>query len=133
MITTIMVLNDGETYSAIEGCRVLVLNEAIIGELEAGEPLKHLNEEEHVLASYTVTSELAIKAEQRDRPYWPQEHGDDITHPNLFWARRALLERHPTTTKAELETVRWDSLMGCYMVRWRGMTLGIEADGHIHS
>ena len=132
MTVTIMVLNDGDTYSAVDGCRVLVLNEGIASKLEAGESLKHL-EEGNVVASYSVTSDLTIKPEQREWSFWPQEPGLDIAHPNLFWARRALLQAHPTTTRNELLTVRWDSLMRCYMARWRGMTLGIETDGHIHS
>lgn len=30
-------------------------------------------------------------------------------------------------------TARLDSLMGCVMVPWCGMWLGIERDGHVHS
>lgn len=31
------------------------------------------------------------------------------------------------------ETIRWDSLMGCFTAQWAGMFLGIETDGYIHS
>jgi hypothetical protein len=56
-----------------------------------------------------------------------------LEHPNLPWAKSTLLAAHPTTTEGELNTLRWDSLMGCYLVQWKGMLLGIETDGHIHS
>jgi hypothetical protein len=36
-------------------------------------------------------------------------------------------------TTEELDTIWWNGLMGCYLMQWRGMTLGIETDGHIHS
>lgn len=31
------------------------------------------------------------------------------------------------------EKAVWNSLMGCWLVQWCGMTLGIETDGHIHT
>lgn len=30
-------------------------------------------------------------------------------------------------------SIRCNTLMGCYLVYWRGMCLGIEPDGYTHS
>lgn len=57
-----------------------------------------------------------------------------IKHPDLTWAKLAVRSnKGDRVTEEELGTIRWDSLMGCYLMMWRGMTLGIETDGHIHS
>ena len=32
-----------------------------------------------------------------------------------------------------LREMRWDALSGCWMFFWRGMWLGIEPDGYVHS
>jgi len=32
-----------------------------------------------------------------------------------------------------LRDMRWDALSGCWMFHWRGMWLGIEPDGYVHS
>tara|TARA_B100000949_G_scaffold98978_1_gene88472 strand:+ start:212 stop:412 length:201 start_codon:yes stop_codon:yes gene_type:complete len=44
------------------------------------------------------------------------------------------------TTRTDLRGYRsfrrlaaYDALMGCVMIHWCGMWLGIEADGHTHS
>ena len=58
----------------------------------------------------------------------------DISHPDLNWARSVVRKnKGERVTDDELDTVVWNGLMGCYMMEWRGMTLGIETDGHIHS
>ena len=56
----------------------------------------------------------------------------EVNHPDLEWAKEVLLERHPDATEEELKTLHWTH-MGCYMVAWKGMWLGIETDKHIHS
>lgn len=57
-----------------------------------------------------------------------------IAHPDLGWARALIIDRkNGHVTEAELSSLRWNQLMGCYTIGWRGMCLGIETDGHIHS
>jgi hypothetical protein len=72
-----------------------------------------------------------------------------ICHPNITWAReivkealghadfaikgRIFLIKGDRVTEGDLNTITWDSLMGCYTMSWQGMLLGIETDGHIHS
>ena len=59
----------------------------------------------------------------------------EVRHPNLAWARAKLIEAKGVSgiRAEELDTLWWDNLNGCYMVEWRGMSLGLEVDGHIHS
>jgi len=60
--------------------------------------------------------------------------GKGVEHPDLNWARECVkANKGDRVTEAELETLWWHGLMGCYLMQWRGMTLGIETDGHIHS
>ena len=60
--------------------------------------------------------------------------GDEVEHPDLDWARECVrANKGDRVTEEELETLWWNPLMGCYLMGWRGMTLGIETDGHIHS
>ena len=55
-------------------------------------------------------------------------------HPNIEWCKDVVrANKGERVTNEELETIQWDGLMGCYLMKWRGMTLGIETDGHIHS
>ena len=55
-------------------------------------------------------------------------------HPDLDWAKRTVKSnKGDRVTEDELGTIWWNNLMGCYLMMWRGMTLGIETDGHIHS
>ena len=60
-------------------------------------------------------------------------HPQEITHPNVQWAKRHVVKKHPKISDAELATLRWDSTMRCYLVEWSGMLLGIETTGEIHS
>jgi hypothetical protein len=74
----------------------------------------------------------------------PQQKGD-ITMTILTRAQREALYRiyiRPVngTTRTGLRGYRsfrrmvsHDALMGCVMVQWAGMWLGIEPDGHTHS
>lgn len=58
----------------------------------------------------------------------------EVEHPDLEWAKACVrANKEDRVTEAELETLWWNDLMGCYLMVWRGMTLGIETDGHIHS
>ena len=60
--------------------------------------------------------------------------GEGVTHPDLQWARDCVkANKEDRVTDEELDTIQWNDLMGCYLMQWRGMTLGIETDGHIHS
>lgn len=60
--------------------------------------------------------------------------GEGVEHPDLDWARECVrANKEDRVTDEELETLWWNGLTGCYMMQWRGMTLGIETDGHIHS
>ena len=54
-------------------------------------------------------------------------------HPDYEWAEATMREHHPDVTEEEIQTLVWNSTMGCYLLKWKGMTLGIEKDGHIHS
>ena len=57
-----------------------------------------------------------------------------IKHPDITWARGVVkAAKGDRVTDEELETMRWDGLMGCYFMDWAGMTLGIETDGHMHT
>jgi hypothetical protein len=59
----------------------------------------------------------------------------DVVHPNLAWARARVLQAKGINgvTRDELDSIWWDPLCGCYKLEWRGMMLGLEVDGHIHS
>lgn len=61
------------------------------------------------------------------------KHFSHVNHPDYEWAEGTMRERHPDVTEEELQTLVWNPTMGCYLVEWKGMTLGIEKDGHIHS
>ncbi len=57
-----------------------------------------------------------------------------VQHPDIEWCRRVVRSnKGDRVTAEELDTIWWNGLMGCYLMQWRGMTLGIETDGHIHS
>jgi hypothetical protein len=59
---------------------------------------------------------------------------DEQQHPDLNWAKDVVREaKGDRVTEDELETVRWVPLMGCYLMVWSGMTLGIETDKHLHT
>ena len=56
-----------------------------------------------------------------------------VKHPDIDWAKRTVMaNKGDRVTEEELGTIVW-SHMHCYLMQWRGMTLGIETDGHIHS
>lgn len=58
----------------------------------------------------------------------------EVQHPDLDWARQVMIDaKGDRVTDAELKTLRWDHLMGCYLIEWKNMVLGIETDKHIHS
>lgn len=58
----------------------------------------------------------------------------EVEHPNLEWAKETVRkQKGDRVTEEDLTTLQWDGLMGCYLMVWCGMTLGIEKDGHIHS
>jgi len=60
--------------------------------------------------------------------------GERVTHPDFDWARDTVkANKGDRVTEEELGTIWWNGLLGCYMMQWRGMVLGIETDGHIHS
>ena len=60
--------------------------------------------------------------------------GEQVQHPDLQWVRECVrANKGDRVTDDELDTLWWNSLLGCYFMHWRGMTLGIETDGHIHS
>lgn len=59
---------------------------------------------------------------------------DEIVHPDIEWCKRYVKEKKgERVTAEELDTIYWDSLMGCYGMRWGKMFLGIETDGHMHT
>ena len=56
-----------------------------------------------------------------------------VKHPDIGWAKRTVRDnKGDRVTEEELGTIYW-SHMGCYLMQWGTMTLGIETDGHIHS
>ena len=58
----------------------------------------------------------------------------ETQHPDIEWAKAIVREaKGDRVSENELATLEWNSLMGCYLMGWCGMTLGIETDGHIHS
>ena len=57
-----------------------------------------------------------------------------VKHPDITWARGVVKSaKGDRVTDEELETMVWVSTMGCYMMHWAGMFLGIETDGHMHT
>jgi hypothetical protein len=57
-----------------------------------------------------------------------------VQHPDIEWCKQVVRSnKGDRVTTEELDTIWWNGLMGCYLMQWRGMTLGIETDGHIHS
>lgn len=58
-----------------------------------------------------------------------------VNHPDLLWCKNLVLKRKgpDNVTEEELETVKWDGIMECYLMQWKGMVLGIEKDGHMHT
>jgi hypothetical protein len=59
---------------------------------------------------------------------------EPIKHPDLEWAKAMVRYfKGDRVTYAELDTLRWNSTMNCYLMEWKGMILGIETDGHMHS
>jgi len=58
----------------------------------------------------------------------------EIEHPDIEWAKETVRKnKGDRVTETELDTITWAPVMSCYMMEWRGMVLGIEKDGHIHS
>ena len=55
----------------------------------------------------------------------------DQQHPDYDWAKAKFARKEPT--EEETASLWWDCIMGCYLMSWRGMVLGLEKDGHIHS
>ena len=56
------------------------------------------------------------------------------SHPNLEWAKKLVRERKgDRVTEEELETLQWYPLGEYYGMTWKGMFLGIEKDGHLHT
>jgi len=59
---------------------------------------------------------------------------NEIEHPDLDWAKDVVREaKGDRVTEEELATVQWFGTMGCYLMIWCGMTLGIETDKHLHT
>tara|TARA_R110002020_G_scaffold232807_1_gene444321 strand:+ start:1959 stop:2144 length:186 start_codon:yes stop_codon:yes gene_type:complete len=59
---------------------------------------------------------------------------EGVKHPDLKWARECVkANKGDRVTDEELDRIQWNGLVGCYLMVWRGMVLGIEKDGHIHS
>jgi hypothetical protein len=57
-----------------------------------------------------------------------------VQHPDIEWCKQVVRSnKGDRVTTEELDTIWWNGLMGCYLMQWAGMTLGIETDGHIHS
>tara|TARA_R110002012_G_scaffold6611_2_gene31519 strand:- start:7331 stop:7534 length:204 start_codon:yes stop_codon:yes gene_type:complete len=54
-------------------------------------------------------------------------------HPDMEWAKAYILNKKPDITEEELATLEWVNSIGCYLVSWKGMCLGLETDGEIHS
>lgn len=55
-------------------------------------------------------------------------------HPDIEWAKSLVREvKQDRVSEDELNTMVWNGLLGCYMMRWCGMVLGIETDGHMHT
>ena len=64
----------------------------------------------------------------------PRFQGKGVTHPDIEWAKDVVrANKGERVTEEELSTIWWNGLNGCYLMDWRGMCLGIEPDGHIHS
>ena len=57
-----------------------------------------------------------------------------VHHPDLEWARDTVRKaKGDRVTEKELDTLMYDGLLGCYLMTWKGMCLGIEKDGHMHT
>jgi len=60
--------------------------------------------------------------------------GEGVTHPDINWARECVkANKGDRVTEEELDGLWWNDLLNCYLMQWRGMVLGVEIDGHIHS
>lgn len=44
-----------------------------------------------------------------------------------------LVQSKPISYLAFRRTAYYSTMMGCFMVQWNGMTVGIESDGYTHS
>jgi hypothetical protein len=65
---TLVVLNDGETYSEISGCSIVVINQAGMELLEAGYRLKDITPEVEI-AMNTVSQPLEVVKTEKYDPY----------------------------------------------------------------
>ena len=60
--------------------------------------------------------------------------GEGVQHPDYEWAKATVVAaKGDRVTQDELDTLYWNPTMGCYLMAWCNMVLGIETDGHIHS
>ncbi len=52
--------------------------------------------------------------------------------PNRETVKEAVEKGFPNNPEV-LAEMRWDSIMGCWLIDLFNMTIGIETDGYIHS
>jgi len=55
------------------------------------------------------------------------------TEPDRETVADAIRRAFPHDAERVLRDMRWSSLDECWLVRFCGMTVGIEPDGYIHS
>jgi hypothetical protein len=53
--------------------------------------------------------------------------------PDRATVAEAVRKAFPYHHERILREMRWDGLMGCWMVEYCGMYVGIETDGYVHS
>ena len=56
-----------------------------------------------------------------------------IPEPDKMTVLSAIQTSKPKDWEHIFSNMKWDCLMGCWLVIWCGMTLGIEIDGSTHT
>jgi hypothetical protein len=77
--------------------------------------------------AYTTAQWLVRDVDTRINNPWPQE----LDTAQRESVRNAVLQ-HPGYMEI-FNTMKWSNMNGCFMARYKGMTVGIEKDGYIHS
>ena len=134
---------EGERYAGVRGrARPLRVGTAPLGRLWSGLHLRRLValRSERLLGERSRRGTNATeKQKEREKamlkmpPYekiWENGAIDPATLPAPV--REAIKTRF-SDPAAAFYALRFDGLMGCWLIGWSGMTLGIESDGHIHS
>jgi hypothetical protein len=65
---------------------------------------------------------------------WPSADKEVVTYVSKnHWECSHWINQHSASYLHFRRTAKLDRMLGCVMVPWKGMVLGIEKDGHTHS